>query len=122
MNVTGLSNYQLYSLIQNDRLDPSIRKLANAEFENRKLTLDQIQEIVKQHDLQFKPDKDEGLSLANKVFLIIVPAFFTIQVLIAGRYLAKNERKKWKDFLFYISIGYLLWTIGIILVLRFNRR
>lgn len=25
MNVTGLSNYQLYSLIQNDKLDPSIK-------------------------------------------------------------------------------------------------
>jgi hypothetical protein len=122
MNVTELSNYQLYSLIQNNKLDSSIRKLANTEFENRKLTLDQIKEIVRQHDIHFKPDNDKGLSISNKIFLIIVPAFFTIQVLIAGRYLANNERKKWKDFWLYVSLGYLFWTIAIILFFKLSRK
>jgi hypothetical protein len=122
MNVTEPSNYQLYPLIQNDKLDSSIRKLANTEFENRKLTLEQIQQIVRQHDIHFKPDKDEGLSILNKCFLIVVPAFFTIQVLIAGRYLANNERKKWKDFWLYVSLGYLFWTVAIILFFRLSRK
>ncbi|MBV4360343.1 hypothetical protein [Pinibacter aurantiacus] len=122
MKLTELSNYQLYSLIQNNKLDASIREPANTEFENRKLTVDQIKEIVKQHDLLFKPDNDEGLSSYNKAFLIFVPAFFTIQVLIAGRYLANNERKKWKDFWLYVSLGYVLWTVAIITLAKLNRK
>ena len=84
--------------------------------------MDQIQEIVIQHDRHFKPEKDEGLSMSNKIFLIIVPAFITIQVLIAGRYLANNERTKWKDFWLYGSLGYLFWTIAIILFFTLSRK
>jgi hypothetical protein len=120
MNLTELSNYQLYSLIQNNKLDASIRELANTEFENRKLTVDQIKEIVKQHDLLFTQDNDVGLDSYNKAFL--VPAFFTIQVLIAGRYLANNERKKWKDFWFYVCLGYVLWTIAVIAFAKLSRK
>jgi hypothetical protein len=122
MEVKELSNYQLYALIQNHKLDPSIRNLANSEFDSRKLTIEQIGEIVNRHDAQFKPDKDEGLSLAYKIFLVLFPAVLTIQVLIAGRDLANNRRKKWKDFWLFVSLGYLFWTIAIIFIVRLTRR
>lgn len=118
MNMTELSNDQLYAIIQNNKLDSSIRNLANTEFNNRKLTLEQVEEIVKRYEDQFQPDKNEGLSLLNKLFLIICPAFFTIQILIAGRYLANNKKKKWKEFWLFVSIGYLFWTVAIILIAR----
>ena len=122
MNVTELSNNQLYALIQNNKLDPSIRNIANREFDSRKLSLEQIGEIVKKHDAQFQPDKDEGLSLGYKILLIVFPAVLTIQILIAGRDLANNKRRRWKDFWFFVSIGYLFWTIAIILIVRLTRK
>jgi hypothetical protein len=122
MNEKELTNYQLYALIQNHKLDPSIRDLANREFDSRKLTIEQIGEIVNRHDAQFQPDKDEGLSLSYKLFLIVFPAVLTIQVLIAGRDLANNKRKKWKDFWLFVSLGYLFWTIAIILIVRLFRK
>jgi hypothetical protein len=122
MNEKELTNYQLYALIQNHKLDPSIRDLANREFDSRKLTIEQIEEIVERYDAQFQPDKDEGLSLAYKLFLIVFPAVLTIQVLIAGRDLANNKRKKWKDFWLFVSLGYLFWTIAIILIVRLFRK
>jgi hypothetical protein len=122
MNVTGLSNSQLYALIQNEKLDASIRKIANDEFTRRKLTLEQIQEVVNQFEANYKPSNQEGLNLGNKLFLIAVPAFFTIQVLIAGRFLAYGQKRKWKDFWLFVCIGWLVWTIGFILYFRFVRR
>jgi hypothetical protein len=122
MSVENLSNSQLYAIIQNEQMDASIRKIANEEFTRRNLTIEQIQEIVRHFDLQYKPARQEGLGLANKIFLVAVPAFFTIQVLVAGRYLASGQKKKWKDFWRYVCLGWLVWTIGFILYFRFARR
>lgn len=121
MSVENLSNSQLYAIIQNEQMDASIRKIANEEFTRRNLTINQIQEIVSHFDSQYKPAQQEGLSLANKIFLVAVPAFFTIQVLVAGRYLASGQKKKWRDFWRFICLGWLVWTIGFILYFRFAR-
>lgn len=136
MNAKELSNYQLYSLIQNNKLDPSIRSLANTEFEDRELTLEQIREVTNQYAILFKPGSNEGLGISTKILLLIVPGFFTIKALSAGRYLApvlfiilasiasrylaSNERKKRKDFWLYVSLGYLFWTIAFILYFKSN--
>lgn len=122
MSINSLSNSQLYALIQNDKLDPLIRKAANDEFTRRGLAIEEIQKIVSEFDSQYKPVDQEGLDLAHKIFLIIVPAFFTIQMLVAGRYLAKGQKKKWKDFWLFVCIGWIVWTIGFVLFFRFVNR
>ena len=122
MNVDNLSNSQLYAIIQNDKLDASIRNVANEEFNRRNLNIGQIQEIVSQFELQYKPADQKGLDLAYKIFLIAFPAFIMIQMLIAGRYLAKGRKRKWKDFWLYVCIGWIVWTVGFILYFRFARR
>src|ERR1700761_6576234 len=102
MNVDELSNSQLYALIQNEKLEASIRKVANEEFTRRKLTIEQIQEIVSQFDSHYKPAEQKGLDLANKILLVVVPAVFTIQMLNAARYLAEGQKRKWKDFWLFV--------------------
>jgi hypothetical protein len=57
MDLSSLTNYQLYEIIQNLKLDIEIRKAANDEFNNRKLSVDEIQKIVVRHDTHFQPDK-----------------------------------------------------------------
>jgi hypothetical protein len=118
MNLKELTDYQLYVLIQNQKLDSTITRLANEEFKTRQLSFDQIQQIVAKHDAQFQPETDEPLSISHKIFLVIFPFLTIIQAIMAGKYLATNKRKKWRDFWLYICIGYFAWTVGIIVVVR----
>lgn len=119
MDLSGVTNYQLYVIIQNTRLDSSIRKLANDEFNNRNLSLDEIQKIVSRHDAQFLPDKNDSLKLQYKILLILFPFFIPIQSVFAGKWLASGHKRKWKDYWFYLSLGYLFWTIIVILIAKY---
>ena len=118
MDASKLTDYQLYELIQNSKLDKDIRNLANREFDNRMLSIDKIQEIVQKHDSQFKPEKDETLKTEYKILLIIFPFLIPIQSSFASKWLAKGHKRKWKDYWFYLSLGYLVWTI---LILVFSK-
>lgn len=122
MNLKELTDYQLYALFQNKKLDSAITKLANEEFKARELSSQQIHQIVTRHDAQFQPEKHEPLSLAHKIFLIVFPFLTIIQAIVAGKYLANNKQRKWKDFWLYICVGYLAWTVGIIITVRLLRK
>jgi hypothetical protein len=118
MNLKELTDYQLYELIQNKKLDSTIAKLVNEEFKARQLSLAQIQQIITRHDAQFRPEEDESLSLSHKIFLIVFPFLTIIQAILAGKYLANNKQRKWRDFWFYICVGYLAWTVAVIITAR----
>jgi hypothetical protein len=122
MNLTNLSNTQLYALLQNRRLDSSITQSVRAEWERRQLTAEEVQKFVEHYAVNSPADAGQGLPLQQKIFLILVPAVFTFQILRATRDLANNQRRKWKDFWWYVSIGYFLWTLAIILMVRWMRR
>ena len=120
MDLSSLTNYQLYGIIQNSKLDTEIRKMANDEFNNRKLGIDEIQRIVARHDAQFEPDKDEALKLEYKLLLILFPFVIPVQSVFAGKWLAKGQKRKWKDYWFYLSLGYLFWTIIVLLIAKYS--
>jgi hypothetical protein len=117
MDSSKLTNSQLYEIIQNSQLDKKIRDIANEEFNNRKLSIDQIQQIIAQHDSHFKKT-EESLSLKYKAVLVLFPFFIPIQSINATKFLANGQKRKWKEYWFYISLGYLLWTVVIILFFR----
>jgi hypothetical protein len=119
MDLSKLTNYQLYEIIQNSKLDTEIRKTANNEFNNRKLRIEEIQKIVAKHDAQFQPDKNEALKLEYKLLLILFPFVIPIQSAFAGKWLAKGQKRKWKDYWFFLSLGYLFWTIIAILIAKY---
>ena len=85
MGISKLTDYQLYELIQNLKLDKDLRNLANIEFDNRKLGIDKIQEIVKRNDTQFKPEKDEPLRTEYKFLIILLPVVIPIQSLFSTK-------------------------------------
>jgi hypothetical protein len=122
MSVTELSNYQLYALLQNKRLDASLQEKLRAEFDGRQLTPQQVRELADRYTAHYPLTDGEGLSIWNKLFLVLVPAVFIYQVLRATRHLASNQRRKWKDFWLYVSLGYLFWTVVIILVMKWMKR
>ena len=118
MDLSSLTNYQLYEIIQNSKLDAEIRKAANNEFNNRKLSIDDVQHIVARHNANFQPDKDEPLKLKYKLLIILFPFIIPVQSVFAGKWLAKGQKRKWKDYWFYLSIGYLCWTVIVILIAK----
>jgi hypothetical protein len=116
MNLDQLTNYQLYEIIQNQKLDEKIRSAANVEFNSRKLTKGEIQEIVNRHSLLFRPDSDEPLSLKYKIVALVVPFFWVIHVLMTSRYLARSQKRKWNEYWLFFCIGLFIWTIVIVIV------
>ena len=119
MDLSSLTNYQLYEIIQNPKLDAEIRKKANIEFNNRKLGVGDIQKIIERHDANFRPDKDEPLKLQYKLLIIMFPFVIPVQSIFAAKWLAKGHKRKWKEYWFYLSLGYLLWTIIVILIAKY---
>lgn len=119
MDSSNLSDYQLYEIIQNEKLSQKIRQSANDEFRKRKLSIGQIQELISKHDSQFSPDTKDGLAVQHKILLVIFPLFVEIHSLIAGRMLAKGHKRKWKDYWIYVCIGFFIWTVAIILFAKY---
>jgi hypothetical protein len=116
MNLNQLTNYQLYEIIQNEKLDKLIRTAANNEFNFRKLTKEEIQEIISQHDSTFQPDKDEPLGLKYKIVALVIPFFWVIHVLMTSRYLARGQKRKWNEYWLFFCIGLLIWIIAVVLI------
>lgn len=119
MDAIKLSNYQLYEIIQNGKLEHGIREIANNEFINRKLSIEEVEQLIAIHDSQFKPNGEQGLKFQYRILLILFPFFTDIQSLIAGRILSKGYKSKWKEYWLYISLGYLMWTVIVILFAKY---
>jgi len=119
MDLSQLSNYGLYEIIQNEKLDKKIRALANNEFTSRKLTNEQLNAVIRQHDQLFTPEKSEPLSLKYKIIALIIPFFWVVHVLMTSRYLARGQKRKWNEYWLFFCIGLVLWTVGLILAGRY---
>ncbi len=128
MDASKLTDYQLYEIIEHSHLDTGIRDIANDEFKVRELSIEQIKKLELYHDSKFKPLPDQPLEVKYKLLLVLLPPllilipFFIcmpVQAIIANKYLIRGQKRKWKDYWYYVSLSYLVWTIGIILFSRF---
>lgn len=122
MATSNLSNYQLYALLQNRGLDGSIHEQVKTELERRRLSAEEWERLRRKYVTHYPLDDGPGLSIGEKLLLILVPAVFTLQVLWATRDLASHKRRRWKDFWFYVSIGYFVWKVVILLLVRWLKR
>lgn len=119
MDFSRLSNYQLFEIIQNSSLDKSIRNEANKEFDRRKISVEEISQLISTHDSLYKPDKQAGLDLKFKIILVAFPFFIFLHNIIAALLLDKQKEYKFKQYWLYLTIGYLLWTVFVILFARY---
>lgn len=119
-NLLNISNYQLYELLQNDKLDSSIKKAALQEFNQRDISDDEIKEIISQHDKLYKPESEEPLSFNFKIGLILFPFFWVIHGVLASKYLSRGQNRKWKEYWLYFCLGLLLWTISIVIYAKYS--
>lgn len=116
MNVNQLTNFQLYEIIHNIQLDKVIRAAATSEFNLRKLSKEEIEEIIKRHDSLFQPVKDQPLDLKYKIVAFTIPFFWVIHILITSRYLARGQKRKWKEYWLFFCLGILTWSIATVVV------
>ncbi len=119
MNTSNLSDYQLYELIQNPKLDKDIKDLLSKEFEKRAMTQNKIQDLIKIHEAKFISESKEPLKPEYKLLIFLFPFLIPIQSLFATKMLAIGQKRKWKDYWLYLSLGYFLWTILIIVFSRY---
>ena len=119
MDLSKLTNYQLYGLIQNAKLDKAIRNLANSEFEKRNLGFDKIQAIAQKHDTQFVAEKDEPLKTEYKILVLLLPGLFPIYNILAAKWLGEGQKRKWKEYWLYLSLAYFIWTIVILVFSKY---
>lgn len=119
MEASKLTDYQLYEIIQNEKLHSDIRKLANDEFDKRQLSIDHLQEIIHRHDKQFRLDNNKKLDIKYKLLLIAFPFLIPVHGIIASRFIPVGHKAKTKEYWFYICIGYFFWTIVVILFAKY---
>jgi len=119
MDLKRLTDYQLFEIIQNQKLDSQLRALANDEFNLGRLSNEQIAEIIRRHDSLFRPDHKDPLSIKFKLLALVVPFFWVVHVLVSSRFLAVGAKRKWNEYWLFFCIGLLIWTIIVILIGKF---
>ena len=111
-----LSDFQLYVIIQNKKLDEEIRQCANEEFIKRKLSSTQLGALADRFDSEVSMDTSTSLKTGYKILILISPFLVVIHSLFAGRMLAKRKIRKWKQYWFCICLGFLLYTVAFLLI------
>ncbi|PSK94952.1 hypothetical protein [Taibaiella chishuiensis] len=105
-----ISNRQLYALLQNERLESSLRLHVQWLWDQRRITTAEEQQLAAQYRSLFLPAtalKKRYILLAL-VFPFVVQLFF-IQAFISARLLACGNRKKWYPYWRAVCAGYLLY-------------
>lgn len=118
MSLKQLSNFQLYEIIQNQKLDKSIKAGAKEELNLRALTKDEHEEIIRRHSAVSPSRKAEPLNIGYKMLALVIPFFWVIHVVITSRFPSRGQNRKWKEYWLFFCIGLLLWTIGIVIFAR----
>ncbi|MGC4037025.1 MAG: hypothetical protein QM764_13790 [Chitinophagaceae bacterium] len=119
MDFSKLTDYQVYEISQDLGISVDIRTSADNELIKRKLSYEQVRDIVLQHESQFKAEKQSDLMWEFKILLVIFPFFIPRRISLTSKWLASGQKRKWKSFWFYVCLGYLLWTVIAILIARF---
>ncbi|MBX9784170.1 MAG: hypothetical protein K2X48_12845 [Chitinophagaceae bacterium] len=117
MNTSLLTDSQLYALKQNKRLSKEIRLAVGEELGKRNLSEAETQNLVNGFEIR-KQGSQKKLAFKWKVLLLIFPFFFVIHNIIASIILDKGEERKWKEYWLFVSLGFLLYTILIIVFAR----
>lgn len=118
MNLNQLTNFQLYEIIQNAKLDKHLKSAAQHEYNLREVTGEEIGEIVRRHNSIYQSRHSEPLSLKYKMVALVIPFLWVVHVLITSRYPARGQRRKWNEYWLCVCFGLLLWTIAIIVIGR----
>lgn len=111
MDTDKLTNYQLYTIIQNKKIDKEIRKTADKIFANRFLPDAEIEELDEKYNSYFTARRKEPLQWYYKAAAFAVPFLWGIHILISSRYLSRGQKRKWNEYWICFCAGLLAWTV-----------
>jgi hypothetical protein len=114
-----LSDFQLYSLIMGSNLEHDLKSELEKEFKSRNFSFQQLDEM----EMKLKPlnqtENQEGLSLSGKAIIIAIPFFILIHAIFANRHIKKGAQKKWRQYWNYIILGHFIWSILLMLIVKY---
>lgn len=120
MNVDQLSDAQLYALFCNKDLHHDIKSAVREEIAKRDFSVEYLDRLGLEFEHKNGSSQTGGLSLYQKGLIILLPFFIVIHAILANVHISKGNMFKWKQHWRFITIGFLLWTIVIILIGRFT--
>ena len=119
MDTSQLTDYQLYEIIQDKKVHTHIRIVANKEFNNRNLSINDLREIVMRHESLSNKEESKPLAWQYKLLLIIFPFILPLDSIISRRFLSGKLNLKWRAYWSYICSGVILWAIVLFVFLRY---
>jgi hypothetical protein len=117
MTLDDLSDFQIYSLMMNSELDFELREKVNLELKRRNFSQDHIDQLTLEYE-KIIPAKSATLGTGEKIRIIVFPFFIPIQAIFANKYLSKGDSNSWRLYWKYLIVGWLFWTLIILLAAR----
>lgn len=116
MNTSLLSDFQIYALSQNHKLNKEIRSSIQLEFVKRNFSDKEVEDLQKRYGNIVKVDDTNGLKTIYKLLLLAFPLIFVqylniIFVAIAANLLGKGKNKMYKDYWLYLMLGIVMWVV-----------
>ena len=122
MNADKLSNYQLFKIIGNKRLDSEIRIVAKTELNVRRLSSEEIETLINTTASKYSNADKESLSIIYKLIAMLIPFLWVVHILLTSRYLAHGKVKKWNEYWRYFCLGLVVWAMIAILIGRYSTK
>jgi hypothetical protein len=113
LNTSGLSDYQLYQLSKNYKLDKGIRIAADEEIKKRNLSEEYLQKIsiIKETNADNKP-----VQIPNKYLLMLFPFTWIVHVIVSKKFPAEKDKIKQNEYWIFFMVGCVAWAFIIILL------
>lgn len=119
MDLEKLSDKQLYELIRDNSLSLEIKRTLETEFLRRDFSIEYIDELSLVYEKSNDTNPQTGLSLSEKLIIIIFPWIPPLQAIFANKYIATGNKRKWHQHWFYVAIGIGVWLVIVIILARF---
>jgi len=119
MDVKKLDDYDLYMLIKDGHLPEEIYAEVLSKFDNRKLSIEQLDRLALQYEAQRLERIKPELSIRSKLLLIAFP-FIAHLFISAPKVGYVNARRFHESYWMYSVFGYLFWTLLFILIAKWS--
>ncbi|TCD04604.1 hypothetical protein EZ449_16780 [Pedobacter frigidisoli] len=120
MEIEKLTDQELFNIINGDiSLDGSTSNVIKKEFMKRDFSIEKLDELGINYEVLKRARNNIGLTVKEKIVIILFPFMPPIQAILANKQLLKNNKSGWAQHWDYVLVGFSFWTITVILIARF---
>jgi len=127
MNASSLSNFQVYALLKNSKLNKEIKNSVQTEFNSRNLSADEIEALKTKYDNTVLVDKTSRLNPIHKTLLVVFSSLIIVQYInivfcvLATYILGTGKIKIHEEYWLYLKTGIIIWSIILIILYKILR-